>query len=643
MLLISSGNGVVMAHGSRPRRWTARPWWTNGRVVAGVITAAIPLILVALWGSVLHRDAERREAARAAWMALEAEVVGNAARTVTFWLNHRITVDGLPAAEAEQEAFRRFIAPIRLSDRGDAWIYNRDHVVFDESADFSDHYRGKSVAEIFALQQARGAAHFDDIVAAVENGTSGIGWYVWVPDKGREYAAWTSVRMLDTTWTIGLSTPESEIFALFRIDQSLVGELIGAGAITLLLLGLAGALWLKARSDHQRLSILSHRQADLEAAVTARTQELEQLNRRLLRSNQDLEQFAYAASHDLQEPLRMVSSFLGLLRTRYRDHLGDEAKEFIAFAVDGAHRMSHQINALLEYSRITTAGQDMKPLRLAGPLAVALANLRQACADADATLRLPEQDPLLLGDGEQLALLFQNLIGNALKYRSSDRHTDIAITLRPAGDRWAVQITDNGIGIAPEYQERIFRVFQRLHGRETYEGTGIGLALCKRIAERHGGPLTVESDGKTGSTFTFTLPMAPETAEDAGPDVSCPSCDLPGSAETARRVSPIDCRAVLWEIKRGGDVGSSGGQRRWPCVAWATSWRWRPVLWPVRGLHRTQSSGDSAEGFSRLSAEALWVWCGASYRGCRRRPQGPPWRRWRPWPSRRLRSLRLRH
>ncbi|MQX36646.1 PAS domain S-box protein [Roseospira navarrensis] len=227
---------------------------------------------------------------------------------------------------------------------------------------------------------------------------------------------------------------------------------------------------------------------------------------RLRRSNEDLEQFAYAASHDLQAPLRTISSFLGLLRQRYGASLDADAAEFIDYSIEGAKRLSQQVHGLLDFSRITTTPQSMTPVALDRPVSVALAHLRGPIADTGARIERPETLPTVIADADQLALVFQNLIANALKYARPDTPPEVRISVTPEGPRWRVAVADNGIGIAPEYHGRIFGVFQRLHGPAEFEGTGIGLAVCKRIVDRHGGELTVDSDGTGGSTFIFTLP-----------------------------------------------------------------------------------------------------------------------------------------
>jgi light-regulated signal transduction histidine kinase (bacteriophytochrome) len=231
----------------------------------------------------------------------------------------------------------------------------------------------------------------------------------------------------------------------------------------------------------------AHRQAELE------------------RSNTELQQFAYVASHDLQEPLRMITGYTSLLAKRYKGKLDDAADEFIRFAADGANRMRVLINDLLTYSRVGTQGKKFAPVDCEMILAQTLAGLLVAIQESEARVT---HDPLptVPGDDVQLRQLFQNLIGNAIKYRNNNGPAIHIGCVRRDRD-WLFSVCDNGIGIDPRFAERIFVIFQRLHNAEKYPGTGIGLAVCKRVVECHGGRIWLESEPGKGSTFYLTLPV----------------------------------------------------------------------------------------------------------------------------------------
>ena len=228
------------------------------------------------------------------------------------------------------------------------------------------------------------------------------------------------------------------------------------------------------------------------------------------RSNRDLEQFAYIASHDLQEPLRMVASYTQLLSQRYGDQLDEKAHKYIEYAVDGAVRMQGLINDLLAYSRISTKGAPLEPVDSHAALGVALSRLASAIQDSRAIITNSEL-PMVNADPAQIAQLFQNLIGNALKY-CGEKAPVIRVNAENQGDEWQFSVSDNGIGFDMKYAEKIFVIFQRLHTRQEFSGTGIGLAVCLRIVERHGGRMWVESSLGKGATFYFMLPKAQEIA-----------------------------------------------------------------------------------------------------------------------------------
>jgi PAS domain S-box-containing protein len=230
---------------------------------------------------------------------------------------------------------------------------------------------------------------------------------------------------------------------------------------------------------------------------------LAQTAENLAKSNAELEQFAYVASHDLQEPLRMVASYVQLIAQRYQGRLDSDADEFIGFAVDGASRMKTLINDLLKYSR-AGRGDDFIRVDTRAALADALANLQLSIRETGATVTHDEM-PEILGVAPQITELFQNLVGNAIKFRG-DQPPVIQVRARRLRDGWEFAVTDNGIGIAPEYKEKIFEIFRRLHGRGKYPGTGIGLAICRKIVIHHAGEISVDSTEGHGATFRFTLP-----------------------------------------------------------------------------------------------------------------------------------------
>lgn len=254
---------------------------------------------------------------------------------------------------------------------------------------------------------------------------------------------------------------------------------------------------------------------ELEASKAAKAA-LDDQAEELRRSNAELEQFAYVASHDLQEPLRKVASFCQLLEKRYGDQLDERGAEYIGFAVDGAKRMQRLINDLLTFSRVGRLGATHTEVDLNGALDTALANLSTTIDEEGAVVQRPNEPlPVIDGDPTLLAMLWQNLIGNAVKFHKDGTEPRISIDCQRHIDgddeEWLFSVADNGIGIADDFVDKVFVIFQRLHGRDEYSGTGIGLALCKKIVEHHGGSIRVDSSYTEGTRFLFTLPATPST------------------------------------------------------------------------------------------------------------------------------------
>lgn len=257
----------------------------------------------------------------------------------------------------------------------------------------------------------------------------------------------------------------------------------------------------------ERTAELKRANDSLQSEITRRKESEEALKKtvdELARSNAELNQFAYAASHDLREPLRGIVGFVRLLEKRYKGDLDEKADEFIDYIVEGVKRMDMLIQDLLEYSQVDRKGKPFRPVNCSVALEEAIHSLRSVIEESGAELTY-DLLPTVTADTSQLGRLFQNLISNAIKFRSA-KPLKIHISADHKGDEWVFSVKDNGIGIDPKFAERIFVIFQRLHTRDEYEGTGIGLSICKKIVERHGGRIWVESEPGKGSTFYFTIP-----------------------------------------------------------------------------------------------------------------------------------------
>ena len=325
------------------------------------------------------------------------------------------------------------------------------------------------------------------LVALVINLGSMIG-YGWLMTNG--YIDWS----MGETHTIELWTSTTITFMLIAtITTTFLGFLVT---------GLENSL----AKEKDLTSELEEERTQLERRVQDRTQALDQKARELARSNDELQNFAHIASHDLQEPLRMISSYLQLLERRYKGQLDAEADEFIHYSVDGAQRMGALLDGLLSYARVDLKGGEFVPTSGETSVQAALDNLKIALDENKATVQVGDL-PELMADPTQLIQLFQNLIGNAIKYRS-EAPPEILISAAAENTHWHFTVTDNGIGFDEKQAERIFMIFQRLHTKDEADGLGLGLAICKKIVERHGGRIWAESPSEEGAAFHFTLPGA---------------------------------------------------------------------------------------------------------------------------------------
>ncbi len=328
-------------------------------------------------------------------------------------------------------------------------------------------------------------------------------------DRG---ASWVTVSspIADTAWALVTAAPASDVFAEVRgvlaLTATATAVAVGLGALALLLIlrPLGGTLLVQADDMADQLEHLREMRGDLEAE-----------RRRLADSNADLEQFAYAASHDLQQPLRQISGFLDLLRRRYDARLDDEGREFIHHAVTGARHLSVMIQGLLEYSRVGRLEHSLRSCDLAEAVRKATDLLAMRVEETGATIDIGAL-PVITAEPQQMTRLFQNLIDNALKYRHPDRPPHVTITSTGTKSAWTIEVRDNGIGMAPEQAAQAFALFRRLHPNLGVEGTGLGLALCQRIVTRHGGEITLESVEDEGSTFTIRLPRSDDVRQATG-------------------------------------------------------------------------------------------------------------------------------
>ena len=406
--------------------------------------------------------------------------------------------------------------PVGMGETGEVYLVNRDEILITESRFVED----APLKLIIDTEPVR---------RIIENGKKMIG--IYKNYRGMSVVG-VSMDLPEYNWILLAETNKTEAFAplkMLRIVALILG-VVGTAAVTSL--GIIFAVStsrpiedLTKATERLAGGDLEHRVkvtrkdeiGSLASSFNAMSEELErvinehkrtekelrQYSTALKRSNEELQHFAYVASHDLQEPLRMISSYLQLIKRRYKGKLDADADEFIAFAVDGADRQQKMINALLEYSRVDRFGKPFESTDCEIVLEQALTNLKVMISECGAVIT-HDSLPTVMADNTQLLQVFQNLIANAVKFRGNEP-PHVHISARRNENEWIFSVRDNGIGIDPEYNGRLFNIFKRLHGRE-YPGVGLGLSICKKIIMRHGGRIWVESESGKGATFYFTIP-----------------------------------------------------------------------------------------------------------------------------------------
>lgn len=406
---------------------------------------------------------------------------------------------------------------VGMGETGEVYLVNRDKIMLTESR-FIENAPLKLLVDTEPVQRI------------IENGKEMVGIY---KDYRGQLVVGASMDLPEYNWILLAETNKKEAFSPLKMlgIVALILGVVGAAGVTSLgivfavstsrpILDLTKATERLAGGDleHRVKVTRTDEIGSLANSFNAMSEELERVIREhvqaekelkrysgeLKRSNEELQHFAYVASHDLQEPLRMISSYLQLIKRRYKGRLDADADEFIDYAVDGASRLQTMINGLLEYSRVDRSGKSLEPADCGVILERAITNLKVAITESSAVIT---HDPLptVMADDTQLLHVFQNLIANAIKFRGNEPpHIHISVTRNE--NEWTFSVRDNGIGIDPEYNERLFNIFKRLHGRE-YPGIGLGLSICKKIINRHGGKIWVESEPGKGATFYFTIPL----------------------------------------------------------------------------------------------------------------------------------------
>jgi signal transduction histidine kinase len=485
-----------------------------GEVVFGV--TAVILVAAIVVGAVLEQRVrhdrnlllERVDPATAALGAWENAVVGESLAARAFALSGRSGYAALYRASASAAARARteLTGDVAGMTRTDGAVRSLDAAVTAWQVDYAG---PEASGAVHGPQAAGELARSADALSALRRDFALVG-------RDLASAHRRAVSDFDTSLTIAESFAGVVLAGMAALLAALYLALRFGVLAPLQAVGEDSRRVTEGELDHKvrrtgpaEIAALAEDIEDMRAAVVADLHGLETTHAELARSNRDLEQFAYVASHDLQEPLRKVASFCQLLADRYSGQLDERAEQYIAFAVDGARRMQTLVNDLLSFSRVGRSRERWERVDLGACLAAAMANLDARITETATTVSVLDELPEIDGDRSLLSALWQNLLSNSIKFRAGADPL-VTVTCRREGSSWELVVADNGIGIEPEYAERVFTIFQRLHTRERYDGTGIGLALCRKIVEFHGGTISVDPhpSPQGGTSIRFTLPVA---------------------------------------------------------------------------------------------------------------------------------------
>ena len=425
-------------------------------------------------------------------LELEANIIQEASRISQLWFDKRRREDGVTISLIEQEVLTNFIGPISILENGDAWIYNRDYVVFDKSSDFPDEYRGKSMRQIFDIQSTRGAYHYEELTRGVENATQGKGWYVWLPEKGKEWVAWTSFRILNKTWTIGLSTPQEEILANYGLRSFLWKQILYVLLIILILIGIS-ILILKYQKKQKQL-----------------LQKVNEANTSLKNIDSLKNDFFTNITHDFRTPLSIIFNLAELNLSEAKD-LTPNVREDLDIIYHTSYKFLSKINTLLDLTKIETTGlrlqiKKVKLVDFLSQTAEFYSSLLKYSGIDIQFLDHQKSSGFCYTDAEKLEDIINNFMSNAIK-AITNKKGRIEIELYETEDYGEIKISDNGQGIEKEHLEIIFDRFEQIETDDRKSlGSGIGLAYCKQLADQLGGAIRVESPGKgLGAVFTLRI------------------------------------------------------------------------------------------------------------------------------------------
>ena len=421
---------------------------------------------------------------------MEGTIISEAARLSKLWFHKRVAIDNEPIYKVEQEIFSEFIDPISLLKNGDAWIYNKNYVIFDKSSDFPDEYRGKSMREIFDMQKKLGAYHYEEMTEGVENATEGKGWYVWLPEKGKEWVAWTSFEFNDQTWTLGLSTPEEEILDYAGFSSILTRQILYS---TVLMCLLTGMFVIIIRSQRRQQKLL---------------EQVSNVNKVLTNLDKSKNNFIANISHDFRNPLTIIFNLAELNLGKEKKTRQEMEEDFYAIYKTSSKFLA-KINTLLDLSKLETSKLKLRITKVnLSSLITKIFSYHKSVLkynDVSLSTSLPENNyGYFYTDSEKLELIINHLISNAVNFSYSEKK-NIAIELKETISFAEIRIINYNSVLEKEYFEFMRNKYKQGSKSGQWSDLGLTYIYILQIAELIGGNLNAKSEGKQGFIFTVTI------------------------------------------------------------------------------------------------------------------------------------------
>jgi signal transduction histidine kinase/CheY-like chemotaxis protein len=479
------------------------------------IALLFALITIVLWWSVALYYRSRQEAILSNWIEIQQILIKDKGRSIAAWFDLRLGETGGDPQVVEREVIEKYIAPTRQYENGEPWIFTKTRSVYINQVDIPEEVRANGIERLFDYQKERGATHYEDFVQGVQNATEGSSWYVWQPQLGREFVAWSSFQVINETWTLGISTSEAKILAASGIQDNLLRELFGVGAITVLLWGIYLLFLRQQQITSGQLSAMQISVTDqisLAQKVSNQSAELTVINQALEKASAAKDEFTANMSHELRTPLNTITGLAYALQCQVYGPVNEKQSYSLNTILNTSQNLSALIDNILDYSNIQSRKIhiEIKPVILEDFLDSCLSVVTQPANEKQIQLEVDRdlQVETLEADEVRLRQVLVNLLTNAVKFTLPGGKAGLRVRCDPENQEIKLTVWDTGIGIDQKEMQRLFKPFVQLAAGydRPHSGTGLGLLLVARIMDLHGGSVAAESEAGKGSQFTITLP-----------------------------------------------------------------------------------------------------------------------------------------